>query len=53
MNEKNFASKNLRSYKDENCILEEQKLEKDYKDLIGKSLDIKSCIRENLLKQIF
>lgn len=43
---------NFKPYKNEKSILEEQKIEKDYKNLIGKSLDTESYIKNGLLRYI-
>lgn len=45
-------SKNFELYKDEKFILEKQNIKKEHKNSIGKSLDIKSYIRDGLLRSI-
>lgn len=49
----NTLLKYFRLYKDEKYTLNKQNIEKDYRNLICKSLDIKSCIKNNLSKHIF
>lgn len=46
----NNVLKNFGPYKDKKSILEKQKMEKDHKNLIGKSLDTKSYAKNSLLK---
>ena len=41
-------NENFGPYKNENLILEELDIEKDHKNLRGKSLDTKSYARDNL-----
>ena len=40
---------NFGLYENEISILEEQKIEGDYTNLVSKSSDIRHCIRDNLL----
>ena len=42
------TSENFGLYKDEESPLEEQDIEKDYTNLVGKSLDTKNYIRDGL-----
>ena len=46
------VSKNFRLFKDEESTLEEQKIEKDHRNLVGKSLDIKKRTKNSLLEYI-
>lgn len=47
--EDNNTLENFESYKDKKSILEEQDIEGDHRDLIGKSLNTKSHRRNSLL----
>lgn len=40
-------SKNFEPYKNKKSILEDNYIEKDYRDLVSKSLNIKSYIRDS------
>lgn len=42
------ALMNFRLYKDEEFILEEQEIERDYRNLVGKSFDIRRHTKDNL-----
>ena len=46
--EDNDASENFEPYKDEKSTLAEQKIEGDYRGLVGKSLDTRSRARDDL-----
>lgn len=51
--EDNNAIENFGSQEDEKSILEEQKIEKDHKNLIGKSLNTESHAKNGLLRRTF
>ena len=42
------ALENIGPHEDEKFILKEQKIQGDHRDLVGKSLDIRSCARDGL-----
>lgn len=44
----NNASDNFKLYEDEESITKEQDIERDYKDLVSKNSDTRSCVRDNL-----
>lgn len=46
--ENDNTSDNFGFYKDEKFVLEQQKIEDDYKDAVSKNLDIKSHVRNIL-----
>lgn len=46
--EDNNALENFKSHEDEKLKLEGQNIERDYRNLIGKSSDIESHIKDNL-----
>ena len=48
LGEDNDASKNFGPYEDKKSTLEKQKIEKDHRDLVGKSSDTGSYARDGL-----
>ncbi len=46
-------SENFEFYKDENFILKEQDITEDYRNLVGKRLDIRSHIKDSLFRCTF
>ncbi len=50
--EDNNALETFEPYKDEKSILEKQNIERDYKNLVGKSSDIEICTKNSLSKRI-
>ena len=53
LRENDNASENFGPHKDKESTLEEQDIEGNYTNLIGKSLDIGSCTRDGLSGRIF
>lgn len=49
----NYELKNFKLHKDENYILKEQNIKKNYKNLVNKSLNIRSYARDGFLKYTF
>lgn len=48
--EDNNVSDNFNTYLNKKFILDEQDIEKNYKDLVDKNVDTQSCTRDELLK---
>lgn len=53
LEEDNNLSKCFGPYKDEKCKLDKQDIKRDHRNLVSKSSDIRSCIKNNLLRCIF
>lgn len=51
--ENDNSSEYFRSYKDKKYILDEQDIEKNYRNIIRKSFDIRNFAKNNLSKCIF
>lgn len=49
----NDTSKNYRLHEDKKFILKKQDIKKNHKNLVGKSLNIRSHIKNSLLERIF
>lgn len=52
LKENNNVLENFGFYKNKKSTLEEQNIKEDYRNLVSKSLDIKLCIKNNLLGYI-
>ena len=48
LRENNNIVEYLGPHKNEKYILDEQDIKEDYKDLVGKSLDLGSCTKDSL-----
>lgn len=51
--EDNNVPDNFRPYKDKESTLEMQHIERDYRNLVDKSLDIRSCVKNSLSGHTF
>lgn len=48
LGEDDNTSENVGFYEDEKSTLEEQDIEEDHRNLVGKSSDTESCVRDDL-----